>query len=46
MINEGWGYPELGILVMARPTLSRVLYLQQIGRGLRKNLDEEQRNRS
>lgn len=36
MINEGWDYPELGILVMARPTLSRVLYLQQIGRGLRK----------
>lgn len=36
MISEGWDYPELGILVMARPTLSKVLYLQQIGRGLRK----------
>lgn len=36
MISEGWDYPELGILVMARPTLSRVLYMQQIGRGLRK----------
>ena len=36
MISEGWHYPELGILVMARPTLSKVLYLQQIGRGLRK----------
>lgn len=36
MINEGWDYPELQILVMARPTLSKVLYLQQIGRGLRK----------
>ena len=36
MISEGWDYPELGILVMARPTLSRVLYLQQIGRGLRR----------
>lgn len=35
MISEGWDYPELGILVMARPTLSKVLYLQQIGRGLR-----------
>ena len=34
MISEGWDYPELGILVMARPTLSKVLYLQQIGRGL------------
>ena len=36
MVSEGWDYPELGILVMARPTLSKVLYLQQIGRGLRK----------
>ena len=36
MISEGWDYPELGILVMARPTMSKVLYLQQIGRGLRK----------
>lgn len=36
MISEGWDYPQLGILVMARPTLSKVLYLQQIGRGLRK----------
>lgn len=36
MISEGWDYPDLGILVMARPTLSKVLYLQQIGRGLRK----------
>ena len=36
MISEGWDSPELGILVMARPTLSKVLYLQQIGRGLRR----------
>ncbi|MCF0114552.1 MAG: DEAD/DEAH box helicase, partial [Erysipelotrichaceae bacterium] len=36
MISEGWDYPEMGILVMARPTLSKVLYLQQLGRGLRK----------
>ena len=36
MISEGWDYPELGILVMARPTISKVLYLQQIGRGLRR----------
>lgn len=36
MISEGWDYPELGILVMARPTLSKVMYLQQIGRGLRR----------
>lgn len=36
IISEGWDYPKLGNLVMARPTLSKVLYLQQIGRGLRK----------
>ncbi len=36
MVSEGWDYPELGILVMARPTMSKVLYLQQIGRGLRR----------
>ena len=36
MISEGWDYPEWRIIVMARPTLSKVLYQQQIGRGLRK----------
>lgn len=41
MISEGWDYPELKILVMARPTLSKVLYLQQIGRGLRKTKSKE-----
>ena len=41
MISEGWDYPELKILVMARPTLSKVLYLQQIGRGLRKTSTKE-----
>lgn len=40
-LNEGWDYPELGILVMARPTLSRVLYTQQLGRGLRKAKNKE-----
>lgn len=30
MISEGWDYPQLGILVMVRPTLSKVLYMQQI----------------
>ncbi|MDO4466883.1 MAG: hypothetical protein Q4C49_07730 [Bacillota bacterium] len=40
MISEGWDYPELKVLVMARPTLSKVLYLQQIGRGLRKTREK------
>ena len=41
MISEGWDYPALKIIVMARPTLSKVLYLQQIGRGLRKTSAKE-----
>ena len=41
MISEGWDYPELGILVMARPTMSKVLYLQQLGRGLRKTAGKD-----
>lgn len=35
LISEGWDCPQTEVVVMARPTLSRVLYLQQIGRGLR-----------
>ncbi len=41
MISEGWDYPTLKIIVMARPTLSKVMYLQQIGRGLRKTSTKE-----
>lgn len=36
LINEGWDEPSVNLLVMARPTLSKVLYTQQLGRGLRK----------
>ena len=36
LINEGWDSPQTEVIVMARPTLSKVLYLQQLGRGLRK----------
>ena len=35
IISEGWDCPQTEIVVMARPTLSKVLYLQQIGRGVR-----------
>ena len=41
MISEGWDYPSLKIIVMVRPTLSKVMYLQQIGRGLRKTSSKE-----
>ncbi len=36
LLNEGWDCPDVEVLFMARPTLSRVIYLQQLGRGTRK----------
>jgi superfamily II DNA or RNA helicase len=36
LLNEGWDSPRTSIIVMARPTMSKVLYTQQIGRGTRK----------
>lgn len=35
LLTEGWDAPQTSIIVMARPTFSRVLYTQQLGRGLR-----------
>lgn len=35
LLNEGWDCPEIEVLFMARPTLSKTLYLQQLGRGMR-----------
>lgn len=35
LLTEGWDAPQTSILVMARPTFSKVLYAQQLGRGLR-----------
>jgi superfamily II DNA or RNA helicase len=35
VLNEGWDSPDTEVLLMARPTLSRQLYLQQLGRGTR-----------
>lgn len=35
MLNEGWDSPETEVLLMARPTLSKVVYVQQLGRGTR-----------
>ena len=34
-LNVGFDHPDIDLLVMARPTLSPGLYLQQAGRGLR-----------
>lgn len=36
LLNEGWDCPDVEALFMARPTLSRVMYLQQLGRGTRR----------
>ncbi len=36
LITEGWDSPRTSIIVMARPTMSKALYLQQLGRGTRK----------
>jgi superfamily II DNA or RNA helicase len=36
ILNEGWDCPDIEVLCMARPTLSKVIYLQQLGRGTRK----------
>ena len=36
LLTEGWDVPHTSVIVMARPTLSKVLYTQQLGRGTRK----------
>lgn len=36
LLNEGWDSPRTSVIVMARPTMSKVLYTQQLGRGTRK----------
>ena len=35
LLNEGWDCPEIEVLFMARPTMSKVLYTQQLGRVMR-----------
>ncbi len=37
ILNEGWDCPAVEALFMARPTLSKILYMQQLGRGTRKS---------
>ncbi|MCG8563785.1 MAG: DEAD/DEAH box helicase, partial [Desulfobacterales bacterium] len=41
LLNEGWDSPQTSIIVMARPTMSKVLYTQQLGRGTRKSPGRE-----
>ena len=35
LLNEGWDSPLTEVLFMARPTMSKTLYMQQLGRGMR-----------
>lgn len=37
LLNEGWDSPKTEVLFMARPTMSKTIYLQQLGRGMRKS---------
>ncbi len=35
LLNEGWDSPKTEVLFMARPTMSKTIYMQQLGRGMR-----------
>lgn len=37
VLTEGWDFPALACVVIARPTRSRVLYMQMCGRAMRKS---------
>ena len=41
LLNEGWDSPNTEVLFMARPTMSKTLYMQQLGRGMRISEDKE-----
>ena len=41
VFNEGLDLPDLDTLLMLRPTESRIVWLQQFGRGLRKTAEHK-----
>jgi superfamily II DNA or RNA helicase len=41
ILSEGWDSPLTEVLLMARPTLSRIVYVQQLGRGTRKAVGKD-----
>lgn len=41
LLNEGWDSPKTTVLFMARPTMSKTIYMQQLGRGTRKSEGKE-----
>jgi superfamily II DNA or RNA helicase len=38
ILNEGYDYPPIEVILMARPTRSKLIYLQQLGRASRLSL--------
>ena len=41
ILNEGVDLPRVNMIVMLRPTQSSIVFIQQLGRGLRKRQDKE-----
>lgn len=41
LLNEGWDSPRTEVLFMSRPTMSKTIYMQQLGRGTRKSEGKE-----
>ncbi len=41
LFNEGVDLPRIDTVLMLRPTESKIIFLQQLGRGLRKNQDKD-----
>ena len=41
IFNEGVDIPEINQVIMLRPTESPIVFIQQLGRGLRKATDKE-----
>ena len=41
LFNEGIDIPEINQVVMSRPTKSSIIFIQQLGRGLRKSTNKE-----
>ncbi len=41
IFNEGVDIPKINQIIMLRPTESSVIFIQQLGRGLRKNFEKE-----
>jgi DNA repair protein RadD len=41
ILGEGWDSPSIDCIIMCRPTMSPVVFIQQVGRGLRPHPDKK-----